>query len=152
MAVPELKENAIVDLNNIKPVEPKALFDAKKYDGVKIKIAEVNQVWEDSHYIDGTYDATKIVKLPFVYVVTEVVDVIGEGEEKREIRVKARFSLQQDDNGNLVISKHPKGKLWKFMRKMGVDKLQDLKGKIVSLTTEPSTDPNDDRVWLRIVI
>ncbi len=152
MSVEPLKENEIVDLNSIKPVEPKVLFDAKKYDGARIKIAEVKQVWEDSHYIDGTFDATKTQKLPFVYVITEIVDVIGEGENRKEIRTKARFSLQQNDKGELVISKHPKGKLWKFMRKLGVEKLEDLKGKMVTLTTEASTDPSDDRVWLRIAI
>ena len=146
------KEKEAVDLNKIKPVEPKALFDAKKYDGARVKIAEVKQVWEDSHYIDGTFDATKTTKLPFVYVITEVFDVIGEGEERREIRTKARFSLQQDDKGNLVISKHPKGKLWKFMRKMGVDNLDALKGKMVTLTTEASKDETDPRLWLRIAI
>lgn len=140
------------DLNAIKPVEAKVLFDAKKYDGARVKIADVRQVWQDSHYVNGTFDAVKTVKLPFIEVTTDVIDVVGVGEARTEIRTKARFSLQQDDKGNLVISKHPKGKLWKFMRKMGVDKLEDLKGKMVTLTAEPSKDENDDRLWLRIVV
>lgn len=151
MVVEELKYDS-VDLNNIKPVEPKTLFDATKYDGMRVKIAEIKQIWVDSHYVDGSYDATATVKTPFIEVVTEVVDTIGEGEGKNEIRASARFTLQKDESGNLVISKHPKAKLWKFMRKMGVTTLENLKGKLVTLTTEPSKDENDDRVWLRIVV
>jgi hypothetical protein len=141
-----------VNLNDIKPVEAKPTFDAKQYDGARVKIAEIKQLWQDSHYINGTYDPNMTEKHPFIEVTTEVVDTVGEGEKKIEVRAKARFSLQQDEKGNLIISKHPKGKLWKFMRKMGVDKLENLKGKMVTLTTEPSKDENDDRVWLRIVV
>lgn len=151
MAIDELRDGT-ADLDKIKPVEPKVLFDAKKYDGARVKLADVKQIWQDSHYVNGTYDANKTVKLPFIEITTEIVDTVTSGDQKSEIRAKARFSLQQNDKGELVISKHPKGKLWKFMRKMGVEKLDDLKGKMVTLTTEPSKDENDDRLWLRIVV
>jgi len=50
-----------------------------------------------------------------------------------------------------VISKHPKASLYAYMKKMGADKLSDLIGKMVTLTTVPAKDPEDDRRFLQIV-
>ena len=139
------------NIDDIKVVESTPLFDARQFDGAKVKIESVVQSVVDSHYIDGVYNANKTIKSPVIEVETEPVTTIKTIEGEKQVKVKQRFSLQEV-NGQVVISKNPKAKLWKFMRKMGVEKPSELKGKTVTLTAEPSTDPEDDRLWLRIVV
>ena len=139
------------NIDDIKVVESTPLFDARQFDGAKVKIESVVQSVVDSHYIDGVYNANKTIKSPVIEVETEPVTTIKTIDGEKQVKVKQRFSLQEV-NGQVVISKNPKAKLWKFMRKMGVEKPSELKGKTVTLTAEPSTDPEDDRLWLRIVV
>lgn len=140
-----------IDIDSIETVESAPQFDAKEFDGTRVKIADIKNIVVDSHYVDGSYNSEKTVKQPMIEVTTEPVKVIDTEDGPKDIIARERFTLQEVD-GKLAISKHPKAKLWKFMRKMGVAKLSDLKGKIVTLTAEPSKDPNDDRYWLRIVV
>lgn len=161
------KEQYNEDDLNIPLSEPKSHFDAEKYEGKRVKIMNVTRDVALSHYVpeldasgkptgQNVYDANRTVEQPVVYIETEVVNP---EEPDNPITVRQRFSLQttKDNYGKeiVTISKHPKAKLYKFLCKMGVDKmpnpLEALKGKMVTLTTEPSKDPNDDRVFLRIV-
>lgn len=139
------------NIDDIPVVESTPLFDAKEFEGKRVKIEKVTQIVADSHYIDGAYDANKTVKVPMIEIETEIVSTVSTKEGPKEIRAKHRFSLQEIE-GKVVISKNPKAKLWKFLRKMGVDKPSLLVGKTITLTAEPSKDENDDRTWLRIVV
>lgn len=150
-------------IDDIPITEPKQSIDVEKYEGAKVKIAEITDVeWIDSHYVDKeengkimrVFDKDKTVKAPVIYIITEPLDMIPQpdGSEKPLV-VKQRFNLQiSKETGKPTISKHAKAKLWMFMRKMRVTKLSDLKSKFVSITLEPSKDENDDRRWLRIAI
>jgi len=141
--------------------EPKPSFDATKFEGTRVKIAKV---WKDiieSHYVldDNENSATFGQKLynpnetemqDVIFIETEPVTTIGEGENKKDIVVKHKFNLQVDNDGNVYISKYPKTALWKFMRKMGVNTPKELVGKFVTITTEPDKVDASKR-WLRIV-
>lgn len=140
------------DIDNIEVRDSVPLFDARKFEGKRVKIDKVYQDVIDSHYVNGVYEKNMTVKQPVIIVETEVVETIKLGEGDVDIRVKERFALQTANDGRVVISKNPKAKLWRFMRKMGATKPSELKGRIVTLTTEPSKDENDDRVFLKIVI
>ena len=91
-------------------------------------------------------------------VITEpVASIQNDKGESIDIRVKQRFNLQKRINksdGKImwVVSRNPKGKLWKLCRKCGVEYPSDLKGKYITLVLEPSSDPNDDRMFLRISV
>lgn len=146
-----------VDLSSIKGVVPKPTFDAREFEGVRTKIAEVRTIIVDSHYVDGNYTADKTTKIDVLEIETEGVTELDVEDEngiksKKKITARQRFNLQRDSGNNLIFSKHPKAKLWKFMRKLGVEHINDMKGKYVTLTTEASKDDNDDRVWLRISV
>lgn len=130
--------------------DPKPLFDGKKYDGELVAIDTVKKIEVDSHYINGVYDEDKTVRVQVIEIETVVLETIETAEGPKDIRVNARFNLKNID-GVWSISKHPKAALYKFMRKMGVEKVADLKGMKVRLTLEPSSNPDDDRSYLRII-
>jgi len=158
------------DIDNISAKMPKSGFDSVAYEGKRVKIARVEKIQVINKYTgpNGAYNAAETeAKTWKIEIETESLpklDADGnfttdlyvyhdelEGKDKH-ITVTARFGLSQDEAGEWVISKHPKAKLWKFMRKMGVEKLSQLLGKHVTLITEPSTDQSDDRSYLRIAI
>jgi len=165
------KENVIDDLDVIPQREPKSQFEPTAYEGkmVKLKRPEIKEVidwYTGEAQADGgkAYNPNSTEMKKVVEISTEDLKMIEHGVEKDEllklgentVSVSHRFNLKKEisESGAIewVISKHPKAALWKFMRKKGVEKLSELKGKTVSLTVEPSTDEKDDRVFLRIVI
>jgi len=155
-------------------------IDARKYKGMKIKIADkvtfidadgkeqtrdgVRQE-EQIDFWNGPVDeddqptynpkSTEIAQV--IVIETERIpelDAEGKPTEKlTNITVKRTFNLKKevDDAGKVqwVISKHPKAKLWGFMRNMEVKKLSDLIGKFVVLGTTPDK-VNPEKFWLRI--
>jgi len=148
-----------IDIDKIPTVEKKSSFDAKLYDGLKVKIEKLNVVSEINFYPDGkNYDAKSVEKMWRVYIYTEglkdqnnkVIELEKDGKTD-VIRIHTRFNLLTGKDGQPEISKHDKAKLWKFMRKHNVSKLSELIGKSVILTTEPSKVEGDDRLFLRIV-
>lgn len=152
------KEKMEDNLENIRGAEPKQLVDAKKYEGSKVKIARVEQKELETHWIEGVFLANETIKVPGLEIETEPLDelLMSDGT-KKPLTVKAQFNLQKIVNPEtkkeeIVFSKHPNSKLWKLMRKLGVTKLSEIKGKFVTIVTEPSKDPADDRLWLRISI
>ena len=155
----ELQENKVekpltteeVNLDDIEGTEPKPMFDARKYDGSRVKIASATTKVIDSHYVDGKYDSNQTVKQDVLIIETEPVEILKMEDGDKPICANAKFNLVRGEDGKLSYSKHPKGALHKFMRKMGVAKISELVGGIVTLTVEPSKDEGDDRVWLRIV-
>ena len=143
---------------NVPIVDATQVFNPKEFEGKKVKIAKVWRDRIDSHYVDGEWNANKTQKAPVVFVETEPVSKItlGDGTEK-EVVVKHRFYLQSRVNSvtkekEVVISKSPTAKLWKFMRKIGANELNEIQDKMVTLTIEPSKEPDDDRLFLRIVV
>lgn len=154
------------DLNEIETREPKQSFDSTKYEGFRVKIADVREITATNWYTGKTADGKNNAYNPQstetcqkIEVETEQLPIMdNEGHPTKEkmflgdkpLTVTARFGLKREGT-DWVISKHEKAALWKFMKKMGVTKLGELKGKVVTLTTEPSNDPEDDRMFLRIV-
>lgn len=170
------------------PIVDKASgFNARPYEGKRVKIARVERIWAQNVFPDGkTYTPESKEMMWKVQIETEpikelddkgefidkVIEIVNDKKEKKNITVTTEFNLQSETNDagdivmgkyhnditnqdeerpNPVISRHPKAALWAFMRKIGVEKLADLKDKIVTLTTVPSKKENDDRVFLRIV-
>jgi len=149
-------ENVNTDqsIDAIPIVEPAQAFDATQYEGAKVKIARVEQITFESHYIDGKYDADNTKETPAIEIETESIGDMQTDDGPKPITVNARFNLQEkviDGKKQIVISKHPKASLWKFLRKMGCQRPSELMGKIVVITTEASKDESDDRRFLRIV-
>ena len=146
----------MVNIDDIPVVEPQQLFDPSKFDGTKVKIAEVNQTEFPTHYINGEWNQNETVDAPVIEVVTEKLDTIKTKDGEKDIVVTHRFNLQtrenEDGTTEIVISKNPNALLWKFLRKMGCTKPSELVGKVVTITTQPDRDPNSDRLWLRILI
>ena len=139
------------------PIVDSGGFDPTPFEGQKFKIEVVNIEERRNLYPGGVYDADSKEMRPAVRVETETITTItdSDGTDKK-ITVNALFNLQERYNKagekEVVISKNPNAKLWKFMRKIGATTLKEIKGKIVTLTTEPSSDPEDDRKFLRILI
>jgi hypothetical protein len=161
----------IDELDDIPVVEPTSSFDATKYEGYKCKIDRVEKMEVIDYYPNGNFDKDSKQKKWIVEIETEPVKVYDEKNDtfldkiieyeddsgnKKHITVTARFNLKEQINPlngekQVIISKHQKSKLWNFMKKKGVIKLSELKGKIVLLTAVPSTVEGDDRKFLRIV-
>lgn len=143
---------------NIPLVEPAALFDANKYNGRKVKIEKVERIRRKNFYPDGTnFDPESTLTVPGVKITTEVLETITKKDgTKIPITVNQEFSLQErekeDGTKEVVISKNPNTKIWKLMRALGADTLDELKGKLVKLTAVPDKDPASDRLYLKIVI
>ena len=146
-----------VEPGEIEIVEPKQVFDPKPFDGSKVRIERVEYTEFETHYIDGEWDDKKTTIQQGVLVITEpVTQVLSSNGVKTDIRVKQRFNLQKriDEKGIItwVTSKNNKSKLWRLCRKCGVEDPSQLKGKLVVLTLEPSSDINDERMYLRISV
>jgi hypothetical protein len=153
---------------DIPVVEGGSGFDVTKYEGKRVKIASVKRDKFKNFYPNGEYDPNSTEEVWKVEIETEAlkeVDEEGNFTEKeiefpqedgsvKKCTVSARFGLKEiEENGEkkVVISKHPKAALWNFMQKLGVQKLSELKGMYVTLTTVPSRKDGDDRRFLRIV-
>jgi len=140
------------ELDNIEAVEPKSSFDATKYEGRRVKIEKVEKIEKQSHWINGSYDANKTVTIPAIEISTEPLDELPQADgTTKPLIVTRRLNLQEqvqpDGTKKLVISKNPKAALWAFMRKLGVTKINDMVGKIVTIITEVDDDGTS---WLRI--
>jgi hypothetical protein len=154
-----------VDIDAVQVMETVSDLDVSGYEGFRIPIDSVEVIetinWYNKLSADGTsfvYNPESTEKMQKVRIKTSPLPVLDEngkpteelvsiGEDKK-LEVQARFNLSQID-GKWVISKHPKAKLWAFMRKLNAEKLSDMKEQFVTLTTEPSK--TDDKVYLRIV-
>lgn len=144
------------DLSKIEAQEPKATFDASKYAGRKVKIAKVTQVEKDSYYDKdgGKIDTPR--KIPAIKIETEKLDDLPSDDgTTKPLIVSTTLNLKEifDEDGKVIdvtISKHTKGKLWKFMRTVGATTIPEMVGKEVVINVEPSADESDDRMWLRI--
>lgn len=158
------------NLDDIEAVTPKSSFDALAYEGKRVKIADVKELEVPDFYTGdgGSYNENSTAKKHVILITTEPLKKLdAEGnftnelytyfddvaEVEKNVTVTVKLGLKYDvTNSKWIISKHPKAKLWKFMRKMGVEKLSALKGKLVTLTAEPSSNPEDDRSYLRIAL
>ena len=159
--------NRMEDNLDIPLAEPKSLFDTEKYEGYSTKIEKVEKREVDDHYIgpNGTWVANTTAKKWVIEISTyplkeldengkptdKDVEFIDEKGQSKKWRVNAWLGLQKDKEGNVVISKHKKAKLWQFMRNKGVEKVSELKDKKVTLTPVASKVEGDERKFLRIV-
>ena len=159
------------DIDKVPVVEGGLPFDSNEYQGIKIKIEKVYIDKDAINWYNGpkdtsgrpTYNSSSTEKMQKVVIETyplskldergnltdELLNGQNEDGSAKHYTVTARFNLQ-NKNGVWSISKSPNAKLWKFMRKCGVETLSELKDKMVVLDTQPSRDESDDRVWLRI--
>lgn len=161
-------------------VEGAGKFNPDLYEGLRIAIANVTKKQVVDFFPrttdnpDGEFKADSVIMKTIIEIETmplcemekdaqgfgkstgKVIEMHQEDGSIKNITVRHRFNLQEtvNDKGvkEVVISKHPKALLWAFMRKMGVMKLSDLKGKLVTLTSKPSTKEGDDRKYLKIVV
>lgn len=167
--------NDLEGIDELPIVEAGSLEDFTKYEGLPVKIANV-RMFDRINYFSGPADMSgkptfnknsseikrvieietePLFKMDKNGQLTNELLTITKNNKQSNITARAEFNLTKkvDDHGKeiWVISKAPSAKLWKFMRKMGVNKLMELKGKIVRLTTVPDRDPASDKRWLRIV-
>lgn len=178
--VEELKEETVekseddirMDIDAIEQKEPAKAIDVSLYEGKRatLKKPEMKEVidWY-SGPVDAkgnpTYNPESTAKKMVIEITSEPIDEVDEDGNPtgnklmvgdNPVTVSHRFNLRkeikEDGSINWVISKHPKASLWKFMKKMGVEKLSELEGKRPTLTYEPSKDPEDERSYLRIVV
>ena len=170
------------DINDldIPVVEGTGKFNADLYEGMRIAIANVTKRQVVDFFPrtidnpDGEFKADSTVMKFIIEIETaslpemkadetgfgkstgKLVEMKQEDGSVKNITVKHRFNLQEitNDKGEkeVVISKHPKASLWAFMRKMGVTDLKSFKGKLVTLTSKPSTKEGDDKKYLKIVV
>lgn len=155
------------NIDDIPQVEPAMLIDERKYQGKKVKIDDVKIEEVVDPFPNGIYDPNSTKKKKVVRIYSEPIKKLDEnGEFTEEVRTiekngqQVPFTISEDlnlkektnDDGAIkwVISKHPKSKLWQFMKKMGVEKLSELKGKYIILDTVPSSKEDDDRHFLKI--
>jgi hypothetical protein len=95
-------------------------IDIRQYVGKKAKI-------ESAKIYEGKYGL-------YVKVITKIVDTIGKGDKKVEIRGSKIFGLQQDENGVFGYGKDTK--LGMFLSNMKAKDLKDLIGKEVTLQAQ----------------
>jgi len=165
MDVPEGQTQ--IDLDDVEVVESKSSFDAKAFEGKKVKIEKVEIARVPDNFATGSYVketeemkwVTKVTTEPlkeldekgnFTDKLMEYED--QETNKKKNITVTQQFNMGESEEGKPTVIKHEKASLWKAMKKLGVTKLSELKGKEVMLDTKPSTDENDDRVFLKLAL
>jgi len=166
MAEEKYSKNVDFILDDVPVVEKKPFINQEAYQGKKVKIAKVEIKEEINFYPDGkTYDPKSQEKGFRLYVISEPLKVLDEEEnftdklleyeqdgEIKNIAINARFNLNTGEDGKPEISKHPKGKLWAAMRKLGATKLSEMIGKFVMLDLELSKIEGDDKKYLRLAI
>lgn len=160
------------NLDDIPIVESTSMFDATKFEGMRVKVDNVEKKQVTDFFPDGSTYKKDSTDMKWVVEITteplreidndgqvtdKIIEMPQEDGTHKNLRVTKRFNLQEQLNNEtgkpeVVISKHPKASLWKFMRKMGTDSLSGLKGKVVTLTSEPSKVEGDDRRFLSIVV
>ena len=119
-----------VDLTKIKGIESESVdLDKHHKKNSKIEIIELIQVNSKfTSLIAGTQEHQKQWVLR---VASEVLESIGEGEEKREFRASELFNLIQDEEGNLIgFPTGEKSNLSKFCKdlKINLQEVENLQG------------------------
>jgi hypothetical protein len=75
-------------------------------------------------------------------------ETLAQGEkndgETFPIKATAIFSLVKSADGNYGLSSHPQSNIQQFFRKLKVDKIEDIRGKYVTVTLDANN-------WLKIV-
>jgi hypothetical protein len=160
----DFNKEVSINVDDIKPMKSSS-FDASKYDGMKVKIESYEIKSETNFFPDGkNFDKNSKEKMYRIYVYTEplrefdkdgkLTDKIIEYEKdgvKKQIRVHSRFNLITGPDGKPGFATGAKAKFNAFLKKHKCEKISDLKGKEVLLTTEASKVEGDDSVFLRIV-
>ena len=152
-------------LDNIPFSEPGTMIDARKYRGLRVKLAKADIIEVTDWYTGPkddkgmpTYNKESKEMKKVVVVTTEPIPKLDNNNqptsEKTDITVDRRFNLKKEVNEstNAVswsISKADRAKLWAFMRNLECEKLSDLIGKDVVLSTEADTE-DPKKFWLRI--
>ena len=149
------------------PIVEKKTRDFEAYDGKKVKIAKIEIKEEINFFPDGkTYEPESTQKCFRLYIIAEPlkeldekgnftdknIEILNEDGTSKQILLHARFNLNTGADGKPEISKHPKGRCWQFMRKLGATKLSELIGKMVKIDSEPSKTEGDDRKYLRLAV
>lgn len=171
--IQETSENTR-NIDDIPILSSQQSVDFSLYESFRVKIGQVKEIDAINYYngsvINGkpSYNKDSTESCKKIEVTTEPLPKFNENgqlteellsypdEEGKEkyVTVTARFNLKKtiDDNGNevWVIPKSSSAKLWKFMRKLGVEKLSEMIGKLVTITTEKDRDPESEKIWLRI--
>ena len=169
--------NENINIDDIKVVTGANKLDKTKYEGFRIQIAKVSPEHIQDQFPKGV-DGQPAVYTPNSTAMKWVIrietaplpelDADGKATAKliefpqkdgtmKNFTITHDFNLQEEFNPEtkqmeVAISKHPKAKLWAFMRKMGAQKVSELNKKLVTLTAQPSKKEGDDRIFLSIVV
>ena len=104
-------------------------IDVSKYVGKKAKI-ENAEIFQSKKF--GSY---------YAKIQTKIVDTLGTGDKKIELRGSRVFGLHQDEDGNVGWADNTK--LGVFLTKMKVKSLKELVGKEVILQTQTNESGTD---------
>ncbi len=90
------------DLSKIKPIEGGVSVDLEKYHKTDTKIELVQVIQVPSNYTELIPDTEQHYMQWVLKVSGEIVETIGEGEDKIEFRASELFNLIQSDKGELT--------------------------------------------------
>ncbi len=115
------------DLSKVGPVEGGVSVDLEQYHKKDTKIDLVQVIQVPSNYTE-LMPGTEQHYMQWVLKVSgEIVETIGEGEDKIEFRASELFNLVQDKKGNLTgFPTGEKANLMIFMNDLGIDSPEKL--------------------------
>ena len=156
-------EEQQVNLSEIKAVEGGVSIDLNKYDKKSVKIEKVEAIQVPSKFtrlIDETKPELGRIKAWSLKVQSEILETIGEGEDKVDFRASELFNLVQDKDGNLKGFPTGEGSnLMKFMKDLKIkepEKLKDLQevsdaivGKEILIKSYDKDVEGNNRTYLK---
>ena len=80
----------------------------------------------------------------------DILTITDKDGNSKPFMVREQFNIQTEDDGTPYISKHPKAALWKYMCKINAKTLEEIKGKLGTITLVPSKKEGDDRRFLSL--
>ena len=154
---------------NVPVEEGKPQVDVKPYKGLKFALKkprryETINFWPNNSKVKVLTSTEICQKIDVETVGLPVLDKDGKPTDKMwmtekdgvqvPVTVTRTFNLQKSkqEDGSIkwVVSKTPLAHLWKWMRSIGAKTLEEIEGKLGMLTLEPSKNPDDNRLWLKI--
>lgn len=137
----KVKEVNMTDVKDLKPIKSEGI-DIKQFDGEKVEIEGIEQLRMPSEFAECGYQwVARVFSRPLVNFKKD------DGEEVK-IRASELFNLSQDKEGKLTgFPVNEKAKLYRLMKKVGVEHPAELLGKKVLVTTYE----NKGKTFLRFV-
>ena len=116
-----MSEEKQIDLSQVKGVESKGI-DLEKYHKQPTKISKVEVTQVNSKFTPKNEETDEHQKQWVLKLSSDVLESIGEGEDKVEFRASELFNLMQDEKGELVgFPIGEKSNLSKFCKDLRID-------------------------------